>query len=217
METQWTARTSGGEGGSIFVCLLLKVQAESEIWYLPSLKYRLTSTMEGSRSATRPRETDGREMGRQWSEEWEHLKMWILYLLCGCILLGPLIGYMLKTSDRWPAVPESSDQWQLMMRTLDLWVAQMWAAWLKWFPLWLGTLARGSVKLLLPGNRRWRHYDDDITRDLLHMLSLSTKLLTKDIKLYFIQPQRATVFGLQHLCCGSDFYIYKLVSYYYKV
>lgn len=80
--------------------------------------------------------TERWEGGGKTEEERENLKiqMWVLYLLYGCILPGPLIGLVLKTSDRWPAVPESLDQWQLAPRTLGLWVAQMWAAWLKWFP-----------------------------------------------------------------------------------
>lgn len=47
-ETQWTASTSTGvgRGSVIFVCLLLKVHAESEIWYSPSLKYWLSSVKE---------------------------------------------------------------------------------------------------------------------------------------------------------------------------
>ena len=135
---------------TIFVRLLVDVRAE--IWYFLHSKHRLTSSWRESCSAARQRHRDMKEVEGDW-------KVRVLYLRCGCKLPGPLTGWVPKTSDRWPAVPESLDRWQL-----GLWVAQMWAAWLKWFPWRRGTLAQGSVKLLL-GKRRWCHYQGDITAD----------------------------------------------------
>lgn len=140
----------GGGTTTIFVRLLVDVRAE--IWYFLHSKHRLTGSWKESCSAARQRHRDMREVEGDW-------KVRVLYLRCGCKLPGPLTGWVPKTSDRWPAVPESLDRWQL-----GLWVAQMWAAWLKWFPWRRETLAQGSVKLLL-GKRRWCHYQGDITAD----------------------------------------------------
>lgn len=94
LSPQWANRSWNPERGLlwfIFVFLLLDVQ--SEIWYFPSVPSSINKLKERSSPGNK---TKRWEEGRRTMIErrWKHFTMQtrVSYLLCGCILSGPLIG-----------------------------------------------------------------------------------------------------------------------------